>query len=227
MGRVLPRIVVNLKTYPEATGRRAVALAKAAEAIERRTGVGFALAVQAVDVRPCAETGATVYAQHVDRIESSQSTGATRWESLVQAGAAGTLINHSERRLPHRDLRWCVDHVRATKLVSLVCAKDSAEAAKLAALEPSMLAVEPPELIGGNVSVTSARPEVVRDTVRSVHQVAPRLPVLCGAGVKTPQDVATARKLGAFGILVASGVVLAQRPSAVMEKFARAAAGRR
>jgi len=222
MARDWPRLVVNLKTYPEATGKRAVALARAARKIESRTGTRMALAAQAVDVRACVEAGVLVYAQHFDRTESSQTTGATRWESLVDAGVEGSILNHSERRLDVAHLRWCVERVKAARKASLVCARDDTEARRLARLRPTLLAVEPPELIGGDVSVTSADPGIVRRAVERVHEVDKRLPVLCGAGVKNGKDAAAARALGSYGILVASGVVKAARPERAMAELAEA-----
>jgi triosephosphate isomerase len=44
--------------------------------------------------------------------------------------------------------------------------------------------------------------------------------VLCGAGVTTGDDVAAALRLGADGILVASGIVKAKDPEAVLKDFA-------
>jgi triosephosphate isomerase len=70
--------------------------------------------------------------------------------------------------------------------------------------------VEPPELIGGDISVTNAKPEVVVEAVRAVHRVDASIPVLCGAGVKNGQDVKKAIELGAKGVLLASGVVKAK-----------------
>jgi triosephosphate isomerase (TIM) len=224
MARPWPRLVVNLKTYPEATGRRAVALARAARRQESLTGTRIALAVQAVDVRACVAAGAHVYAQHVDRVDSSPSTGATRWESLLDAGVEGTLLNHSERRLDAAALQWCLERVARSRKASLVCAQDDEEARRYAHLRPSLLAVEPPELIGGDVSVTEADPAVVRRSVERVHEVDARLPVLCGAGVKDGRDAAAARRLGAHGILVASGVVKAARPERALAELARALA---
>jgi triosephosphate isomerase len=76
--------------------------------------------------------------------------------------------------------------------------------------------MEPPELIGGDVSVTSADPGIVEDSVAAAREVDPDVPVLCGAGVKTGDDVATALELGTEGVLVASGVVKADDPGAAL-----------
>ena len=47
------------------------------------------------------------------------------------------------------------------------------------------------------------------------------IPVLCGAGVKTRADVEKAMELGAAGILLASGVVKAEDPGAVLTELVR------
>lgn len=221
-----PRLIVNLKTYPEATGKRAIALARATARLDGKSSIGVALAPQAVDVRACAAAGARVYAQGFDKIASSQSTGATRWESLLDAGAEGAILNHSERRLALADLSWYIDVVRKSRRLSVLCAEDAAEATSFAGLRPHVLAIEPPQLIGGDVSVTSADPGIVRDTVSAVHRVAPRLPVLCGAGVKDGRDASAARELGAYGILVASGVAKAKDPGAALRDLAHGLAGK-
>ena len=90
------------------------------------------------------------------------------------------------------------------------------EARALAALNPTMIAVEPPELIGGDISVTSADPEIISATVAAVKEVNPNVRVLCGAGVKNGADVAAAIELGAEGVLLASGVTKASDPGYVL-----------
>ena len=50
--------------------------------------------------------------------------------------------------------------------------QDIDEAKSLAALVPDYVAVEPPELIGGDVSVTSADPQIVSDTASAVREAS-------------------------------------------------------
>ena len=78
--------------------------------------------------------------------------------------------------------------------VTVVCAKDSKEAAKIAKVSPDFIAVEPPELIGGEVSVSKAKPDIIRESVKAVGG---KSKLLVGAGVKTGEDVRIALKLGA------------------------------
>ena len=136
---------------------------------------------------------------------------------MIQAtAAAGALINHSEHQQPAECIGKCVEASKACSLVSCVCANDVDSAKKFAAFNPDYIAVEPPELIGGDISVTTADPGIVSGTVDAVHSVAPGVSVLCGAGVKNGKDVRAAFDLGAEGVLLASGVVKAKDPEAVL-----------
>lgn len=86
----------------------------------------------------------------------------------------------------------------------------------MASFSPRFIAVEPPELIGGDISVTTANPRIVSDTVDAVKSVDGRISVLCGAGVKTGKDVRAAIDLGADGVLLASGVVKHKDPRSAL-----------
>ena len=101
-------------------------------------------------------------------------------------------------------------------MVPLVCAESVDKAKRVAVFSPDFIAVEPPELIGGDISVTSANPKIVQDTVDAVKAVDSKVKVLCGAGVKTGEDVRKAIELGAEGVLLASGVVKSKDPKATL-----------
>lgn len=220
-----PRIVVNAKASLEVTGaagclRIARACARAAEA----TGVPIAFAPPLAELAPLARRkpglGIPLFGQHCDPREPGAATGWVTAEALAAAGAAGSLVNHAEHKLPHADVQRIVSRLGAAGLASLLCADSLAEARALAAFKPTMIAVEPPELIGGDVSVTSADPAIVSDAVKAVRKVSPATLVLCGAGVKTGADVAAALRLGAHGVLLASGVVKAKDPLAALKDLA-------
>ncbi|HLE47815.1 MAG TPA: triose-phosphate isomerase, partial [Candidatus Thermoplasmatota archaeon] len=153
-----PRLIVNLKNYAQTSGARAVTLAKHAAKVERDLGVGIALCPQPLDMRACADAGVGVYAQHFDRVEKPESTGWTSLDALIEAGCQGSLINHSEHRLAPDALSWSVQEAQRQWIASVLCTRDSEESGRLAATNPTMIAVEPPELIGGDVSVTTADP---------------------------------------------------------------------
>jgi len=216
-----PIIVVNFKTYSEATGRKALELAKKCEKISLEKKICVGVAPQFVDIPPIVKAvSIPVFSQHIDPIKPGSSTGHILPESVKEAGAAGTLINHSERRLRLADIDAAITIAREVSLTSLVCTNNSTVSAAVAALKPDMIAVEPPELIGTGIPVSKAKPEVVSDTVKLVKQINPDVNVLCGAGITTGEDVAAALRLGTEGVLVASGIVKAQNPYRVLLKFA-------
>ncbi len=212
-----PRIVVNAKVYTEATGPGARALLDACAAAGR-TG----LAPPLTELGNMARFGrsAPLFAQHVDALPAGVGTGFITAAMAKAAGASGTLLNHAEHKLKPVDLKASLAAAKAAGLWTLLCADSLAEARRLAKLAPTAIAVEPPELIGGKVSVTSADPAIVSDAVAAVRDLDSDILVLCGAGVKTGRDVRAARKLGAHGVLLASGVVKAKDPAAALRDLA-------
>lgn len=216
-----PTIVLNVKTYTESTGMNAVELAKLMERISKETNVSMAIAVQACDITRCVElVHLPVYAQHIDPIKPGSSTGWTLPEAVKSAGAVGTLINHSEHRLILADIDTCVMRAKDLGLDTLVCTNNVATSKAVATFSPAMLAVEPPELIGGDISVTTADPGIVSTTVEAVRCIDKTVKILCGAGVKNGKDVAKALELGADGVLLASGVVKAKNKEEVLRDLA-------
>ena len=216
-----PLILVNFKTYSEATGRKAVKLAKTAEKISLETEVCIGLAPQFVDIRSITSAvSVPVFAQHIDPIAPGSFTGHILPELIMEAGAIGTLINHSERRLKLVDIDAIITRARESDLLSVVCANNAAVSAAAAALKPNMIAVEPPELIGTGIPVSKAKPEVVSGTVDLVKRINPEVVILCGAGITRGEYVSAALRLGTEGVLVASGVVKAKDPYTVLLEFA-------
>lgn len=216
-----PAIVVNVKTYAEGTGKRAVELAKIMDKISKETGVSMVIAVQATDIYMVSQSvDIPVFAQSIDPIKPGSHTGWTLALAVKEAGAAGTLINHSEHRLKLADIDECILRAREVGLTQIVCSNNLSTSKAIAALGPDVVAIEPPELIGGDISVTTADPEVVRNTVREVKRINSKVKVLCGAGVKKGEDVRKAIELGTEGVLIASGVVKAKDKKKVLEELA-------
>jgi len=158
-------------------------------------------------------------AQHVDAVEAGATTGFVPVAALEAVGARGSLVNHSEHPLPEPTVGDVVARLAGARLAAVVCARDARVAGRLAAFRPPYLAIEPPELIGGDRAVSTAKPEVVVAGVRSVAAVSPGTRVLCGAGIRSRADVRRAVELGAQGVLVASAVALAERPRAALEEL--------
>lgn len=219
-----PVVIVNYKTYAEATGAKAVAFTQSLARVAEGHGVTLAVAPQAADIaRVAASVRIPVLAQHVDSLKPGNGTGATLVESIADAGAIGSLLNHAERRLQLAELDACVLRLGKAGLARVVCTDTVRTSRAVAALGPEFVAIEPPELIGGDISVTSADPAIVRDAVAAVKAVDSKVRVLCGAGVKTGDDMAAALKLGADGVLLASAVMKAKDPADALRELLRGA----
>ncbi len=217
-----PLFLLNLKCYPAALGSRADVMARSLAAVGREYGVSVGLVPSLPDLgRIAASDRLPILAPHCDPQPPGASTGFAIPEALRAAGALGSLVNHSEHRLSPNLLTSTVQRLRGAGLVAVLCTRDAAESTRWARLSPPYLAVEPPDLIGGSRSVSSARPDLIRATVESVRRVSPSVRVLCGAGIHTRRDVATALELGSQGILVASAVATAPDPRAAMVELAR------
>lgn len=215
-----PRVIINAKAYPEATGREnALALARLCDEAAAEAGTTIGLAPPLTELTTVGRFGlrhVTVLAQHVDAAPPGAATGSVTVEAIESARARGSILNHAERKLARRDLEGALARLRERGLWSLLCADGMGEVRELAALQPTWVAVEPPGLIGGDVSVTTADPRIVRDAAAAVRGANPATLPLCGAGVKTGRDLAKAIELGADGVLLASGVVKAKDRAAAL-----------
>jgi triosephosphate isomerase len=141
-------------------------------------------------------------------------------ESLKAAGASGTLLNHSERRLRLADIAANVDRCREAGLTTILCTNDLSTTIAAAALKPDYIAIEPPELIGSGRAVSTTDPGVVSGAVKAAKPYG--VPVLCGAGISRGEDLVAALELGAAGVLLASGVVKSKAPEkALIELLSR------
>jgi len=215
-----PLFLLNLKTYPGHLGPAAERTARTLEELGRIHGVAVAIAPATPDLgRVAAAVSIPVLAQHVDRVEAGATTGFVPAETVRAAGGWGSLVNHSEHPLSVVATGDTAERLRALGLVSVICARDVPAARRLGRFAPPYLAIEPPELIGGDRAVSTARPELVSAAVEAVRAVSPTTRVLCGAGVHDRHDVARALELGSAGVLVASAVTRAAGPRSAIEEL--------
>ena len=209
-------ILINFKAYKESTGKNSVKLAKKAQKVAQETGKKIIVIPEAIDLEKVAKkVSIDVYTQHVDEKDYGANTGSILIEAAQQAGAKGTIINHSENRIPMEKIQKTVEKAKRLGFPIIVCVKDMEEAKKVDQFSPDYIAYEPPELIGGDISVSTAKPEVIRDIVNSV-----KTKIIVGAGVKNKKDVEKCIELGAVGVLVASGVVKAKNAKKAIKDLA-------
>lgn len=215
-----PVLFLNFKTYKESSAENALSLAKLAEQAFNETGKQIVLVVQALDLQKIAgSVKIPVFVQHIDPTGQGSFTGKISPENAKLSGAVGTILNHAEYKLSNSLLEESIKKAKESGLKVMACAETIERAKQIASFSynPDFIAVEPPELIGGNVSVSTASPEIISETVKEVQKIA-SIPVITGAGIKNSSDVRKALELGTKGVFVASGVVKAEnQKKAILE----------
>ena len=218
----LPALIVNFKTYREGSGEKALELARACEKVKDSQNTNIIVAPQFSDIKPISDKfNLQVFSQHLDPISYGSHTGHALPENLKEAGISGTLLNHSERRISKEKIGKSLKRASKLDIETVVCVQNPEEAMEVAELGPDYIAYEPPELIGGDVSVSESKPEVVEKAVDHVKAEYEGIEVLTGAGVKTREDVKKAIELGTKGILIASGVVKADKPEEALKNLVK------
>ncbi len=207
-------LFVNFKAYRESTGPSAKRLM---ERIEEAFTDEDRIKPVLNPLDSLLKTRYEKYIQHADAISSGAFTGFLPMDLLGQYGYKGIMINHSEHRLPLASTKKSVEFSKAHGLKSLVCASNLEEIKEIAEFGPDMIAYEPPELIGGDISVSVARPEIIKEAHQLVQGTG--IELIVGAGVKNGRDVKISRELGAKGVLVASGIVKSMDPIGVIEEM--------
>jgi len=207
-------------------GAEAVRLAVEADRLAEATGVSIVYDPQAVDIPAVAAATSRilVFAQHMDPMAPGRGVGGVLAEALRDAGAVGTLLNHSERPMALGAMTRAIERAREVGLFTLVFADSPREAAALAHLGPDIILAEPPELIATGVSAGSVMAGFVADTVAAVKAVDPAILVMSEAGVNGPEDVDQMIRLGLDGTGSSSGILRAPDPLAAMRAMLEAEA---
>ncbi|WKZ25417.1 MAG: triose-phosphate isomerase [bacterium] len=206
-------IFVNYKTYESGTGKNAVSLAEVIKEVSSQAGVKIVPVVQVADIKEIVSTvGMEVWSQKVDPVTFGAHTGSVIPESVVEDGAKGTILNHSEGRFTDFETLTTA-HKRAKEvgLKTLIFAKDIVELEKVATLNPDFISYEPENLIGSkDISVATAEPEVIKSASDISQKTG--IPLIVGAGVHSSLDVKKCLELGAVGVIVASDIMNAVDP---------------
>jgi triosephosphate isomerase len=212
------KLIINFKAYKEATGKKAFKIAEICKKLKpyaKKKSVEIIVCPQSVDLREIAKINVTTFAQHIDSFDPGAHTGEDLAYAIKDSKADGTLISHSEHQLAVSMIQDTIINAKKYGLITCVCARDTKRAEEIASLKPKpdFVAVEPKELIGGDISISTAKPDLIKNS----KKVVGRIPLLVGAGVKTQEDVKKSVELGARGILLASGVVKAKNVEKVLK----------
>jgi triosephosphate isomerase len=213
--------IINYKNYEEISGDKSAKLASIADRIAKKYKVKIAIAPPHHLLSSIQNYSGPILSQHVDNAKIGSTTGFVIPELLKKSNISGSLINHSEHRISSKDIIELVERLQKLKMITVVCVKDVAEAAKYAKLNPTYIAIEPPELIGSGKAVSTEKPELITKAVQAVGAAKNNTKLLCGAGIVSGKDVRKAMDLGSKGILVASGIVKAKNWNHTVEEFAK------
>ncbi len=210
-------IFINFKVYEQGTGVNAVSLAKVLEDVAIDTQIKIIPVVQASDIKEVVQNSKLeVWTQHIDPVEYGAHTGAVLAEAVVEDGAVGTFLNHSEHKFGNfKDLEFASKRAVEVGLKTLIFAADLDELKRIVILKPTYAAYEPPELVGSTkTSVAESKPDVISKAYEITR--ASETPLIVGAGVKSQEDIRISISLGAVGFAIASDVVKAQDPKKEM-----------
>ena len=202
-------LIINLKNYNEVSGENSLKIVEDAKKVCLLNRKNIIIAPPPSSILALSKQGVPIISQHVDDSTIGATTGFIIPEILKSYGAVGSIINHSEHKIEHSQIKNLVKRLRDLDMISIVCADDMDEVEAISRFSPDYLAIEPPELIGKGIAVSKANPSIIKDSVGLVKQISSTVRVLCGAGIVDKNDIEKALELGSEGILISSGVVKA------------------
>ena len=214
--------IINCKNYDEISGDKIIKLAKISQKISKKYKIPIAISTPHHLIPLITKFNVIILAQHLDDKKIGSTTGIMIPEIVKKSKINGSLINHSEHRIPEKEIKNLIKRLKSLKLKTVLCVKNVNESKKYAKLNPTFIAIEPPELIGTGRAISTERPQLITKAVDSVKSAKNSTKLLCGAGIVSGNDVARAKQLGSKGILVASGIVKAKNWERIIEEFSRA-----
>jgi len=214
--------IINCKNYEEIAGKKITKFIGIVEQIAKKHKIKIAVAPPQHLLSQTTGTSVPILAQHLDNSNIGSTTGFMIPELVKKSKVCGALINHSEHRIPSKDIAKMVQRLRNLNMISVVCVKDIAELKKYLNLNPDYIAIEPPELIGSGKAVSKERPDLIINAAKAVNNKKNKTKLLCGAGIVSGKDVEKAIQLGSKGILVASGIIKANNWKQKLNEFAKA-----
>ncbi len=203
-------LIINLKNYLETSGDNTIKLVKDAEKVSERLDVEIIVSPPQPSLALIVKhTNLKVISQHVDLKKIGSTTGYYVPEIIDKIGAAGSLINHSEHPIEITEIKQLIEKLKELNMLSFVCVKTTKELKEILELGPNYIAIEPPELIGTQKSISSEKPFLIRECNQMVSMKDQISELICGAGINKNEDVKMALEYGAKGILVSSSITKA------------------
>ncbi len=195
-------IVINFKNY--VSGKKALKLAKKIEKYIPNAIVAVANA----DIELIKNnTKLKVYSEYIDNKNTP--------EAVKNAGAVGSLLNHSSHRIFFSNIKKTIRRCNKIGLKLIVCASSINEARKIMKLKPYAIAFEDPKLIGTGKSITKYKADDVKKFTEMLKGKG--IIPLCGAGISSKEDIIEAKRLGCKGVLISSAIANARNDKLLRE----------
>ena len=155
----------------------------------------------------------------MDPVEIGRGVGSILPEALKEAGAVGTILNHSERKIILGDIYMTIKRADNVGLATFVCADSPQEAAAIAYLNPNIILAEPPELIGTGKSVTKALSGFIIESISMVKKINPDIIIGSGAGIESTEDIKEIIKMGVELTGSTSAILKSENPIKKLEEM--------
>jgi triosephosphate isomerase len=201
-------------------GKDALKLAQHAERMSRKYHVQIIFTPQYVDIPLLAQhtRDLLIFAQHMDSLEIGRGIGSVLPEAVKAAGAVGVLLNHVEKRISRDELARTIRRADQVGLASMACADNLEDAVEIAHMNPNIIIVESPELIGVGKRADNDR-KMVQKINAVLWDINPKILVLHGAGISTGQDVYDIIAAGSQASGSTSGIIKAGHPFEMLEEM--------
>jgi triosephosphate isomerase len=145
-----------------------------------------------------------------------ESMGRVTAEALIDAGAAGVMLNHASNPMDTPSLETAIGRARCNGLHTIVCAGTDAETRLFARLAPTVVLFEPPQLIG---TEGSGSRDWIAHANAVVRSITPAVLMMHAGGVSSPSIAEAIMALGADGTGATSGVIKSPDPLAAARTF--------
>lgn len=209
-------IILNLKTYKESTGKDGIKLVEAINNIyklnpEVAKYIYISPAMVDLSMIKMLYPHLNIIGQHVDNKKAGSTTGWTPAETLVRNGIEYSMLNHAEHRVWSDNIVQDINDIQSSGLKLIIPCESLDEAKILLEAKPYAIALEDKNLIGTGQSITSMKPDSVKEFIEYCKG---KTKLIIGAGVSTGEDVRSGLELGAEGFVLASAFVKAADPEA-------------
>jgi len=203
-------LIINLKNYIETSGDNTLRIVKDAERVSEKLDVEIIISPPQPSLALIAkQTKLKVISQHIDLKRHGATTGFYVAEIIEKVGAIGSLINHSEHGIKTEEIKQLIEKLKEINLLSFVCVKTVGELKEILKFGPDFVAIEPPELIGTQKSISAEKPFLIQKSNDLIKQENYGAKLICGAGINKGEDIKMAVENGASGILVSSSITRA------------------